>query len=293
MSIIEDYPLSVETPAIPAHCTNTQANTTHMGAAVFRVEGITLTSRRYVTKVQDVIKPAIKTFLETCNTNPRIAAVVATPALLGFLLVLAFFTVSTLVLVVWTIFTITSGIIFVIIGGIISLFFKLLLLVSATLPLAAIATGLLVGANMVSQSIISRMPLNSVGPVVTQTVKEIDWKLVIEQLINFGKNLGPGSAVVLEQSVVLRAALHNFFMTFKSGIEDLNRVENLRNDPPTDSTAETSGEPTQPSQGNSNSELRELQPTGPTEGLKRRAPFPRTSEDVVDGVLGANERSEP
>ena len=60
---------------------------------------------------QDVIKPAIKTFLETCDTHPRIAvwiivlvpstfllkflswdlkAVVATPALLGFLVVLAF-----------------------------------------------------------------------------------------------------------------------------------------------------------------------------------------------------------
>ena len=136
------------------------------------------------------------------------------------------------------------------------------------------------------------MPQNGVGPVVTQTVREIDWKAVIEHLIDFGKNLGPRSAAVLERLVVLRVALHNFFVTFKSGIEDLNtRSEDLRNDPPTDSTAEASGEP---SQGNSNSELRELQPTGPIEGLKRRAPFPRTSEDVVDrGVLGANERPEP
>ena len=34
-------------------------------------------------------------------------------------------------------------------------FFKLLVLVLATLPLAAIATGLLVGSNMLSQSIVS------------------------------------------------------------------------------------------------------------------------------------------
>ena len=112
----------------------------------------------------------------------------------------------------------------------------------------------------------------------------------MEHLINFGKNCGPGSAAVLERLVVLRAALHNFFVTFKSGIEDLNtRAENLRNDPP---IAETSDEP---SQRNSNNELRQLQPTGFIEGLQRRAPFPRTSEDDVDGVLATNERllSEP
>jgi hypothetical protein len=100
-----------------------------------------------------------------------------------------------------------------------------------------------------------------VGPVVTQTVREIDWKTITEHLINFGKNLGPGSAAVLERLVVLRAAVHNFFVTFKSGIEDMNtKAENIRNDPPTDSTAETSGESRQ---GNSNSELQELQHTEP------------------------------
>lgn len=94
--------------------------------------------------------------------------------------------------------------------------------------------------------------------MVTQTLREIDWKSFIEHLINFGKNLGPGSGAVLEGLVVLRAALHNFFVTFKSGIEDLNnRAENLRNDPPTYSTAETSGELSEPR------ELRELQPNGP------------------------------
>ena len=46
MSMIEDSPLSVETPAILAHGTNTQANTTHhMDAAALGVEG-----RRYVVK---------------------------------------------------------------------------------------------------------------------------------------------------------------------------------------------------------------------------------------------------
>ena len=191
-------------------------------------------------------------------------------------------------------------------------------MVSQTLPLASIASALLVGVKMVSQSIvstigvcwnswalvnqtsllqISRIPQNGVGLVVTQAVREINRKSVTEHLDNFGKNLGPGSAAVLERSLVIfRAVLHNFFVSFESGIdsEDLNTrtAENLRNDPLINSTAETTGEP---SQGNSNSDLRELQPTGLTENLKQRAPFPRTSEDVVDGVLNANERpaSEP
>lgn len=102
MPTIEDSPLAVETPAIPAHSTNSQANTTHhMGAAALGVVGVTFTRRRYVTKwghrnyhggsllivtsrtIQDVVKPAIKTFLETCNTNPRIAVWITTliPAL--------------------------------------------------------------------------------------------------------------------------------------------------------------------------------------------------------------------
>ena len=81
---------------------------------------------------------------------------------------------------------------------------------------------------------ISRIPHNGVDPVVAQTVREIDWKSVIEHLINLGKNLGPGLAAVLERLVV-----------------------HLRNDPDlTDSTAGTSGES---SQGNSNSELLGLQ----------------------------------
>lgn len=46
MSIIEDSPSSVETPAILAHGTNTQADKTHhMGATALGVEG-----RRYVSK---------------------------------------------------------------------------------------------------------------------------------------------------------------------------------------------------------------------------------------------------
>ena len=41
-SITEDSPLSVETPAIPAHGSNAQANSTHhMDTAV--LQGITLT----------------------------------------------------------------------------------------------------------------------------------------------------------------------------------------------------------------------------------------------------------
>ena len=52
MSIIEESPLSIETPAIPAHGMNIQANTIshyNMGASALRVEGITHT-QRYVTK---------------------------------------------------------------------------------------------------------------------------------------------------------------------------------------------------------------------------------------------------
>jgi len=126
-----------------------------------------------------------------------------------------------------------------------------------------------------------------------QTIGEIDWKSIVEHLIIFGKKLGPGSAVVWEGLLVLKAASCNAFVAFKGGVEDLHnaRVESLRkdrSDSPTDSTAETSGEP---SQGNSNSvnvleytELRELDPNGPTEGLKRRAPFPQTSENVADDL---------
>ena len=130
-----------------------------------------------------------------------------------------------------------------------------------------------------------------------QTIGEIDWKSIVEHLIIFGKKLGPGSAVVWEGLLVLKAASCNAFVAFKGGVEDLHnaRVESLRkdrSDSPSDSTAETSGEP---SQGNSNSvhqtqsvpeytELRELDPSGPTEGLKRRAPFPQTSENVADDL---------
>ena len=62
--------------------------------------------------IEDIVKPSIKAFMETCDTNPRIAvrsffypgfefvnnslkAIVATPALLAFLLVIAFLQVHT------------------------------------------------------------------------------------------------------------------------------------------------------------------------------------------------------
>lgn len=118
------------------------------------------------------------------------------------------------------------------------------------------------------------MPGGRVGPADTKIVRETDWKSVVEHMINLGKNLGPGSARVLEGSM---AALNNFYVTFKSGTENPHnsRAENLHNDSSSHSTAETSGE------GNSSihqtqpfvfedGEIRELQPTGSTEGLKRR-----------------------
>jgi len=200
--------------------------------------------------------------------------VAAAPALLGFFLVLVFFAISTLFLVVWSVIAVSLNILFVIIAGIISLFFKWLLVVLATLPLTAIVTGLLVGANTVSRSIISQIPQNRVGPAATQTVGETDWKSVVEHLNSLGKTLGPGSTRVLEG---LTAAFHNFYAAFKRGTENLHntRDENFRNDPPSHPTAETSGEgnsgihQTQPSVFKDN-EILELQPAESNEGLKRR-----------------------
>ena len=100
---------------------------------------------------------------------------------------------------------------------------------------------------------IRRLPQSGVGFVVTQTVREIDWESVVEHLINFGKNFGPGSAAVLERLGVLKTALHDFFVTFKRGFDDLDTsAENLRNDLPNE-----------PNQENSNGGLRELHPIGP------------------------------
>lgn len=119
--------------------------------------------------------------------------------------------------------------------------------------------------------------------MIKQTVRDTDWKSVVEHLINLGRELGPGSAVFLERLLIFKVALHNFFVTFKSGLEDLRNagVESLRNDTPNDSTAETG----EPSQNSNSAHETELQPAGSTEGLKRRAPFSQTSEDVVDEVL--------
>ena len=72
MSIIEESPLSVGTSGIPAHGINTQGNTIrYMGPAALGVE-TTRGSLSIVTSraIRDVIKPAIKAFLETCDTNP-------------------------------------------------------------------------------------------------------------------------------------------------------------------------------------------------------------------------------
>lgn len=109
---------------------------------------------------------------------------------------------------------------------------------------------------------------NSVGPAVTRTVRETDWTSITEHLIDLGKILGPGSVTVLEK---LMTALYNFWLAFKSGTKDPQntRVENrVRNDLPGDSTAETSSEQTSVFEYG---DLRELQPTGSSEGLKRRA----------------------
>jgi len=272
MTINEDSPATVE------HGTNV---TRHMGTAAL--------TRHYIMRaIQDVIKPAIKTFLETCHTNPRIAAMVATPALLAFLLVLAILIISALILTTWAILTITMGIFFVIVTGVVSLLFKLLVVVLATIPLAAIAIGLLVGANAATQSIIRRMPQNRVGLAITQTIKDKDWKPVVEFLTNLGKNLGPVSVAVYEGLLILKVALYDCFMAFKRGMEDVHnaRVESLRRDPPGDSTAEMTGEAYQE---NTQSVFHHIQlhdseseSTGSTEGLKRRSPFSQTFNSEED-----------
>ena len=140
------------------------------------------------------------------------------------------------------------------------------------------------------------MPRNGAigGPfVITQNVRETDWKSVLEYLANLGKKLGPGFAAALERLLVLWAALHNFQVV--AGDLDLRnaRVRSPRNDSPPNVSGivvETSGEP---SQGDSNDVYEtqsifeytaELEPTGSgsTGKLKRRVPFSQTSEDAVD-----------
>ena len=101
------------------------------------------------------------------------------------------------------------------------------------------------------------MPRNGAiggGPfVITQNIRETDWKSVVEYLINLGKKLGSGSAAAaaLENWLGLWAALHNFFQIVAVDLRN-GRVKSPRNDSPPNNSGiiETSGEP---SQGDSNS----------------------------------------
>lgn len=122
-----------------------------------QVEDCIIQAKGYLTiAVEDIIKPSIKKFLETCDPNPRVAATVAAPALLSFFLALVFFALSTLVVILWSLLSITIGVTFVIIGGLISLFFKLLMVLLATVPMAGIAAALRAGANVALQFIIKK-----------------------------------------------------------------------------------------------------------------------------------------
>ena len=128
------------------------------------------------------------------------------------------------------------------------------------------------------------MPQNRVGLTITKTIKDKDWKPVVEFLTNLGKNLGPVSVAVREGLLILKVALYDCFMAFTKGMEDVHnaRVESLRRDPPSDSTVEMTGEAYQ------ENTLSVSESTGSTEGLKRRSPFSPTfnsEEDFAEGYI--------
>ncbi|PPQ99325.1 hypothetical protein CVT24_009192 [Panaeolus cyanescens] len=102
-------------------------------------------SRELINRgLEEVAKPSVASFMEIFDKNPTVGAIVAAPALFGFILVILFFAISVIVLSVWTFATIIVGVIVVIAGGLLSLLLKLVLVTAATVPMAAMATGFLV-----------------------------------------------------------------------------------------------------------------------------------------------------
>ncbi|KAF8153016.1 hypothetical protein B0H34DRAFT_88100 [Crassisporium funariophilum] len=270
-------------------------------------DGIALAVRFTTRLTQDVIKPAIKTFRETCDTNPRIAAVVATPALLGLLLVLAFFTFSTLVLIIWTFITILGGVFFVIVGGITSLFFKLLLVTLVTLPLAGVVVGLLVGANSASQyivNIIHQMPQGGLAPTIANHVQETDWNQVMEAVAYFGKMMattiekaGPISLAIWEGGKVIGIALYKAFLSSQTAfavlgnaaVQATNHEVSVVPEGPQDNedhhheSSVSSSVVFEMNESNAPEQL-ELRSGTSAEGLKRRTAYsPLGDNEIVEG----------
>ncbi|KAF5325244.1 hypothetical protein D9619_009861 [Psilocybe cf. subviscida] len=171
-------------------------------------------AKRYLFSIsEDVIKPSIKTFLETCDTNPRTAAIIATPAIIAFMVALTFLVLATLLLVLWTVISVLVGVSFVVVGAVLSLIFKLFIVVAATIPLAGIAGGLFVGANSAAQYILSKLPQSDDNSTERSTVAsgEITERCLIafERLWD-GLVAGATTIVVLllkaGQAIVERAA---------------------------------------------------------------------------------------
>ncbi|KAH9474602.1 hypothetical protein JR316_0013065 [Psilocybe cubensis] len=131
----------------------------------------------------EVVMPSISSFIETSRTNPRVAAIAGTPALLAFLFTAAFLIFSTLTLIIWTIITVVFGIVFVIIGGFKALLVKLMFVIITAIPLTVIGTSLLVCGNSLAHMIIRQLPGRSSSDGSTpSSTDEVDWQRVAEAL---------------------------------------------------------------------------------------------------------------
>ncbi|KDR77101.1 hypothetical protein GALMADRAFT_225229 [Galerina marginata CBS 339.88] len=285
---------SLTTPSsVPADSSNARDFPTRLRDAV---NGTIHFSTRII---DEVVIPSIKTFLETCDTNPQIAAVVATPALLAFLLVIAFLIISTLILVIWSLITIAVGVAFVVLGGLISLFFKLLIVAIATIPLAGIATGLLVGANAISQFIIKKLPGGGTDGMA-RAVKEIDWAQIQEGATTVGTSVAQWSRDAAPILLTIRdvlstigLALHSAIHTAMTGLHHgANSGDTAPSTPPREPSSNLTGESVE---GTSQSVFEEpikdetidpvdisnlsSQHEASTRRLKQRLPFTNAADD--------------
>ncbi|KAF8185740.1 hypothetical protein BJ912DRAFT_481374 [Pholiota molesta] len=249
-------------------------------STILKIQHGISTTRNYTTMViEEVIKPSIKTFLETCDTNPRVAAIVATPALLAFFVVATFFVLSASALILWSILTISVGMIFVVVGGLISLTFKLLIVLLATIPLAGMATGLLVAANAASKIIIDKLPKGN-PENVSKTLKEIDWKTIVDGTTTLGtyaiqgvKEAAPALLAMRDMLFTLAVAAHSAFDTARVALN--NQQISSANDS-NSGKGVTAVEPIE--SGEEMGVLIDNQEE--SHNLKRRTPFSNAANDV-------------
>jgi len=252
--------------------------------------------RRYFNMaIEDVTEPSIKTFLETCDTSPRVALIIATPALLAFLLALAFFVFSTLVVVLWSLLVMTTGVAFIIVDGIFKMCFKLLIVLVATIPLAGIAVALLVGANATSQFIIKKASQLPLGAATTNTgapraVGETDWT---EMVATFGKLASQGVRNATPILLLIRDALmsigHSLHASLQAAMLALHKEEITTSTSPAhqkESPADgkkVDGEysPVLIHRELDAGTVERVSSRGDssTKGLKRRAPFPNMADE--------------